>query len=64
MVDYVMSCKVLEQTRGCSSQFLLADRVATIFVDGADSADQARHVFEAMREQIRSYVLYPKLDSR
>jgi hypothetical protein len=61
-VDYVMSCRVRDRLRSCSSQFFLAGNVASVTLQPVKNASQARKIFEAMRTQIRSYVVSPALD--
>lgn len=58
--DYVLSCTEGEHFRICSSHFLLAENVVSVTMNFVEDVDQARRIFEAMRAQIRSYVLLPK----
>lgn len=62
-IDYVMTCSVPKGMRSCSSYFPLAHLLATINVNFAEDADQARHIIELMRAQLRAYVVSPKLNA-
>jgi hypothetical protein len=59
--DYVMGCRILDRTRNCSSQFTLSANLVRVGISMSETADSARLAFEAVRNQIRSYVVSPEL---
>jgi hypothetical protein len=61
-LDYMFSCDTSGKVRMCSGHFPLASSIATVTVNYAGNSDLSHHIFQAMRAQIRSYVLHPKLD--